>query len=342
MADNVEKIDPETKNLVDAIDKEKKDLGIVDDVEESTVDVESKEDKSTSEDDKKSDEEKKSADSDKEEKSEKIDEEATNDDESDEDSDEEDADDEDEDDSDDSQHVSHSDIKELKRSYKEIIKDLKTKLSDATSGKDKTDATDEAAEDVEKLVLDEAKKLNVNPEVLKSILALANKSVAGKLTRLDKLEQFFEKQSTQQFQTEQENIFNSEWGKALPELKKSFPNASEDQVKAARDLADTLAHSKKYHRYDMDYIVFREKAQFDKILFSPRNRSFDEGEHKSNASIGDDIGTELPDMTNISDMSPAEFEKAEQARERAILASPRDTMTLTTTDESGRMIRKQI
>lgn len=340
MATDENKLDPETEALRGNIDQEKKDLGIVDEAEES--DAEKADDKSTEDDKSKKDES--AEDADKDADSEKdSDEEESDDEESDEDSEKEDdadADDEDEE-ADDSEHVPQNDIKAMKNSYKGIIKDLKQKLADATTGKDKKEINDDAEQDIEKLVLDKAKELNVKPDVLKSILDLANKSVAGKLKKLDEISTTYEKQNVERFNQEQETIFNTEWSKTLPVFKKDFPNATDEQVKIARNLADKLAHSKAYHRYDMDYIVFKEKAQFDKILFSPKKNTFESAGNTANADAGEDM-EESTDFSNASDLSPAEFERREKAREKVLEGSPRETLTLRTHDEKGRMVTKQI
>ena len=60
--------------------------------------------------------------------------------------------------------------------------------------------------------------------------------------------------------------FNTEWEGCLSDLKKEFPDANKKQLDQARKLMDQLAHTKKYHQADLDYVFFKNKSEFSDIL----------------------------------------------------------------------------
>lgn len=64
---------------------------------------------------------------------------------------------------------------------------------------------------------------------------------------------------------------------AVPEINKHYPKATPEQIQAAKAELEKLATTKKYITQDLDYIVFKERAVFDKIFTEPQERKGPEG-----------------------------------------------------------------
>jgi len=60
--------------------------------------------------------------------------------------------------------------------------------------------------------------------------------------------------------------FVKEWDGYLSEIKKEFPDANKKQLDQAKKLMDQLAHTKKFHQNDIDYVFFKNKSEFSDIL----------------------------------------------------------------------------
>jgi hypothetical protein len=233
-------------------------------------------------------------------------------------------------------HVSPKDFKEMKRTFKTQIKELEGKLKEATSKKETT----EAVADFDKFVEEKAKKLNLKPEVLKELNEITDKLVehklGAKLKDLDAMKQAHEATVVKEAEKQQLEIFNTEWTIAEKELKTQYPNATPEQVAETKKLMDDLAHSKKYHKYPMDFIVFKEREKIDKILFSPNKKSFETGKNNPN-DRGEDTLSELP-----AEPTPAQIEAYERNRRNIMGNANDERMTLTSRDDNGNVIQREV
>lgn len=228
------------------------------------------EDKVDEDDDEEKDEEKSEDDS-------KDDEDEDDDEES--EDDEDDEDDESEDvDKDRSSHSFKKAVKEVKahwkgkyNSEKEARKALETKLSkyETAVEEDDEEEVEEASEDVKEL----ATKLGVEEKDIAVILDAAEKRAERKMN--SKLAPIQEKERL----AVEEKGFSNEWNaKALPELKKAYPKASNDALRKAQVKMKELAYSNDHIKHDMDYILFKEKKVFEKLLSSaPKKKGMESG-----------------------------------------------------------------
>ena len=229
------------------------------------------------------------------------------------------------------------DPKEYK-SYKqqlrgELQKDFDQKLEKMRAELNKTTPNAEKADDLEEDVNALAKELDFDPDKVRRIIETARKGLQLSPEDKQALEEFKASKSERE-EREQEVEFNNEWA-TLP-IKQQFPNASEEQLQAAKEKMDELAHSEKYHEYEMDYILFREKETFDKLLFSPKQRTFESGRLAPSSDDSEDFPEFNPNMT------PAQFEKFEKQRAKATENLGRDKMLLRTTDDMGRSVEKWV
>jgi hypothetical protein len=321
---------PGEQEAIDAVQAEKAALGIPDEPsleEEKTQDAEDKD---------KSDENKDS-------KKEEVDEDDSEDtDEKDSDEDDSDKDDESEEDDDTPlEQVPKKTFKEYKENLKvELQKDFDQKLENMRKELTKGKPDEEKVEDLEAEIESLAKELDFDPSKVRRIIQVARKGLDNDknkeaLSPEDKkvLEEF----KQQKFMNEQKEIFDTQWNTVIGDIKKSFPNATDEQIKTAQKEMDKLCHTEKYHTYDMDAILFKEKAKFDKILFSPKQKTFESGRPAHTEQDENDVS--VPD--NIADMTPAQFAAFEKRRDAAYDQSPRTKVRITTRDDRGNVIERE-
>jgi hypothetical protein len=190
--------------------------------------------------------------------------------------------------------------------------------------------TENLEEEVKKL----AAELQFDEAKTRRIIEVARKGIEP-LTADDKklLEEYRadkEARQAKDAEREQDEIFTTEWNEVLPSIKTQYPNATDEQLQAAKDALDELSHSEKYHEMDMDYILFKEKESLGKILFSPKQSTF---ESPRNAPL-DDTSDEWPEIT--ANMTPNQILAAEKKRERIAEGLGKDKVKITTRDDSGR------
>ena len=232
------------------------------------------------------------------------------------------------------EEVSPKEYKDYKsRLREELQSDFDQKLEKLKSEMGKKTPDETKSEDLEDDVKALAKELDFDEAKVRRIIEVSRKGLQLSAEDKQALEDFKSTKSEREAK-EQETIFNEEWS-TLP-VKNQFPNASEDQIKAAKEKMDELAHSEKYHNVDMDYILFKERETFDKILFSPKMKTFESGRLTPTSTEDAEFPEFNPNMT------PAQFEKFERAREKATDNLGRDKMLLRTTDDSGRSVEKWV
>lgn len=298
-------MNPEEQKAFDEVQAQKAEIGIVDTAEDTTEEDKNSEESTEEKDDSKENNES-------EESEEDEDESDDDEEESEEDSDESDEDDSDDEESDDDEETHHpkqvslKEYKNMKRELRDEIKKLKDEYSKkAPDEKVKTSIDDRAKKlaasldfdvDKVKLILEEARDVALDEFQSKNVMSEEDKKT-------------FDSIKQQRFVESQEKIFNTQWDKTIGEIKKSYPNATPEQITKARSEMDALAHSKQHHTHEMEYILFKEKQKFDKILFSPKQKTFE----SSRPSVQSEEDTDFPEFN--PNMSPAEFERFEKRRQ---------------------------
>jgi hypothetical protein len=107
-----------------------------------------------------------------------------------------------------------------------------------------------------------AKEHNLDEKAVRGLLALARKGIEIPKEQLQRIDAAAQAAKHQEEQT----YFNSEIAKMLPSLKQQFPNATDEQLQAASTLFKKLGYTEKYLDKELDYILYREKTQFDEIF----------------------------------------------------------------------------
>lgn len=212
---------------------------------------------------------------------------------------------------------------ELQSDYDKKLEELKAEYF-----KDRPNET--VTTNIEEEIAKLAEEKEIDPEVLKRIIDVARKGVETSPEDKALLEQVKVMQAERE-ETEQQRIFETEFNTVLPTLKSEFPNASDEQMTKAKEMLDELSHTEKYHDKDMDYVVFKEKSEISKILFSPKKATFE-----SARPVTFDENDEFPEFS--PNMSPAQFERFEKGRERALDSMEPNKLRVTSRDDSGRIV----
>lgn len=120
--------------------------------------------------------------------------------------------------------------------------------------------------------------------------------------------------------TEDEKVFNSEWKEfAGTTLKNEFKGASEEQLEAAQEAMDELAHAPQFSDKEFDYVYFKNRDIFQEIFKTKPSRTFE------SKDIYHEEGEDKPDLEEkykgkaakdipIRDLEKMDREMTEQAR----------------------------
>jgi len=180
-----------------------------------------------------------------------------------------------------------------KKSPKANLNELKKKLSE------KHGMDEESVSDLLNLAVEEVKEYLDSSGVLRKDLP---EDVKKKLDVVDKL-------SKKDEDNEQVQSFEREWTDNLPQLKQHFPNAKAEDLEEAKKIVDQVAHSKKFHIYPLDYVIWKNLDKLKPILTRPATNKGVEGSGKARAGEGKE---EIP--AGISpDSSPDDMKKYERA-----------------------------
>lgn len=220
---------------------------------------------------------------------------------------------------------------ELQADYDKKFEDLKAEL---TKGKIDETTTEHLEDDIEAL----AKELDFDPAKTRKLIEVARKGVQTLSPEdkqaLDEYKADKASRTQQAEEKEQQQIFETEWTGVLPSLKTQFPNATSEQIEAAKAQLDELAHSEKYHQTDLDYVLFKEREAISKTLFSPKRATFESARPVAVETDTD----EWPEIT--ANMTPNQIASAEKKRERIMSAMPGDKLRITTRDDSGKVVER--
>lgn len=237
-----------------------------------------------------------------------------------------------------SNRVTPKDFKEYKKTLREELQaDYDAKLEKLREEVGKAKPSETATTNLEDDVKELAAKLEFDEEKTKAIIEVARKGLEP-LSKEDKelLEEYKKDRVTREddrVQKEQEEIFDTDWKSVLPDIKKAYPNASDEQIEAARQKMDELSHTDKYNLVDLDYILFKEKDTFTKTLFSPKQATFE-----SARPVSFDESDEFPEFN--PNMSPAQFAAFEKKRESAMESMPSEKLRVTTRDDRGNIVER--
>jgi len=155
-----------------------------------------------------------------------------------------------------------------------------------------------------------AEKRGLDPEGLAEIVALTKKEMLAELEQSGKLNKtlpadiqeklkVLDKVQADMKANEEQVHFEKEWNTIQTDLQKQFPNAKQGELTEAKKVMDELAHSKEFHKYDLDYILFKNKDKFETILKVAKNSKSAETSSKQiiDYEETEDINLDPEDMT---------------------------------------------
>lgn len=207
------------------------------------------------------------------------------------------------------------------------IKDLIASLTTNQAAKSKTELSeveDEITKEAQKL----AEELDLDSEglakIIKSVVAVAERRKSALLTdelteKLKLLDELYQ----EKIKTAEEIHYNNEWNDLLPTLKQAYPNATEKELNEAKALMKQISHSEKggkvvkegdrevFIPYDLDYIFFKHKKDFDVLLKVKSGKSGEIG--RGEMKIGPQDETE-EDLLDLEELTP-EIIKRRQERD---------------------------
>lgn len=219
---------------------------------------------------------------------------------------------------------------ELQADYDKKFEDLKKELAKSPEAP--------ATEHLEDEIASLAKELDFDPEKTRKLIEVARKGVETLSPEDKKAIEEYRSEKTlreqERVDREQNEIFETEWNQVLPSLKEQYPNASPEQISAAKAQIDELAHSEKYADTDIDYVLFKEKESIGKTLFSPKKSTFESARPVAIDTESD----EWPEIT--ANMTPNQIVAAERKREKMMDSMPKDKLRITTRDDGGRAIER--
>lgn len=138
-------------------------------------------------------------------------------------------------------------------------------------------------------------------KVLRKAVTMAEKKLGNKLPKdvLDKLKDLDDLKKQSQDAKESQH-FNEEWSEVEPKLRAKFPNATDAMIGEAREKMDELSHSEGWHKYDLDYILYKNKKTFNTILKAAKSNRSGESGHTIYAPQSDESTAE-------NDLDPTEM-----------------------------------
>lgn len=225
--------------------------------------------------------------------------------------------------------VPYSLVKSLREDLDKVIESVgKMKTDPEGKTEDEIDEIEKEAEELEKeLELPDGSYSSKDlAKILRKAVEIAHKKAGDNLPKelQDRLK-LLDEIEKQQRSSQEAAYFDKEFTAVLPELKRQYPNAGEAEIAEARKLLDRLAHTKEFHKYDLDYILFKRSKDFETILkVAAKAKSGEVGKRIGAEESFEDKGGDDETIENIEDLTP-EIIKAREAKEASGReASPKD------------------
>jgi len=197
-------------------------------------------------------------------------------------------------------------IGELREEFRSSLSEIKQLLSKTPN----SEAKKEAKEAVDEIAEFASRYEDTNPEGLKELLSVFEKQVMANLEKSGKLSKDLPEDIKEKLKlldtiqaekkAKEETLqFESEWNKLLPEIRREYPNASESLIAEAKQKMDEIAHTKEFHKYDLDYVLFKNKPVFNTLLKLAKSKSFETSSKQINKEENDeeDIDLDPENMT---------------------------------------------
>ncbi|UPJ35855.1 hypothetical protein IVB45_02245 [Bradyrhizobium sp. 4] len=148
--------------------------------------------------------------------------------------------------------------------------EAKRLLEEAVAAKG-TDDEKETAKDA----VEYAKKVGADPDLVKRIIEDARKGFEQKPDEsLQKDIAEFKAWKTTNAKSIEQSMFNDEFEKSVPSLKKLFPTVNDEELKTIKAELDTLSHTKEWHDKSLAYVAFEHQDKLS-ALVSPKKRGME-------------------------------------------------------------------
>jgi len=228
-------------------------------------------------------------------------------------------------------HMPLSKYNKVKEKWESERSEFEKKIDDLTQKLEQASAKSTEG-DIEAFAAKHGMDKNVVMDLVGVIKKQANIS-PDLANRIDKVEKDYE---VEKERLAYENNFNEQ---IVPVLKDINSEATNEQLKKAKDKLKELAYSDRYGKYELSDIVSLNKAEFDKILEKKEPKKTAEsgrpGSQKGKQITGEykDMDTdELVRLSTEEGIDPKEFEKISNELEK------RSPSILKVTDDSGNIV----
>lgn len=202
------------------------------------------------------------------------------------------------------------------KKYHEETRDLKAKITELEALVAKP-ATATAPAEVNVAAMEAwAEKNGLDPDSIPELIALLPKPESGITMSKEALEEFNKIVNTNK-ETQRQEFEKKDWqDNAVPTIKELFPNATEEQLKAAQEFLDPIAHTEEGVNQGYDFIVFKNKNNLAKIFSTEPAKPADVPRNKATLETGKngagspqrltvkDFAGDNPDFTVLNDLSP--------------------------------------
>lgn len=194
--------------------------------------------------------------------------------------------------------------RELREAAERERDELKTKLAEAETPREKEEALDDIAAF--------AKDIDADPDALrrmKQVFLKDAQTLSPELAAQLKEFQEFQSQNREAIDKVQ---FDKEFEQATPSIRTLLGEVTADETVAIRTKLNELAHSEQYHDKELDYIAFKNQDVL-KALVSPKKR----GLEPKGRTESSQITTDFNPNADLSKMSEKESEAWEAEYKKA-------------------------
>ncbi len=187
--------------------------------------------------------------------------------------------------------------------------ELERLLEEAKGAPKGEDAKETAADAVEY-----AKKVGADPDLVKRIIEDARKGFESKPDEgLKKDLEDFKAWKIANSKGIEQQMFNDEFEKSIPSLKKLFPTVNDEELKTIKTELDTLSHTKEWHDKSLAYVAFEHQDKLS-ALVSPKKRGM---ESKGRKEVGE-TSFDFDPNADYSKMTAAERTQWEKEYKAAV------------------------
>ena len=160
-------------------------------------------------------------------------------------------------------HVPMDKYRDDKQAWQDEKAALESKITELEGIKklDNAPSTPQNQEDLNKAVKAYAEKHSISEESVLDLVDMVQKNFLPQ----DKLE-MIDRAHKNAVIDEETRLFDGEFSTVVPDIKKTYPNATDDQVEQVKNLLWEKGHTKEYFDKDLDYVAYKLQGDISTIM----------------------------------------------------------------------------